>query len=106
MSDTEHPPHNIEIPHGPRHGDHTQAAQGYWKAFARRLRYPLGPEDKATAFSERVLDRDHAISAVAPDGTFLGVAGFKSPMAPSSEAGFGISWRSKDGSSRAGGALS
>jgi len=55
------------------------AAAGYWAAFSRKLRYPLGPEHKAIAFLEQVLDPSHAISAVARDGTFLGVAGFKTP---------------------------
>lgn len=56
------------------------AARGYWQAFSRKLRYPLGPEAKAVQFVERVLDPSHAISAVSADGDFLGVAGFKSPM--------------------------
>jgi ribosomal protein S18 acetylase RimI-like enzyme len=60
--------------------EHTKAAAaGYWRAFSRKLRYPLGPEAKAIAFIERVLDPDHAISAVSNTGEFLGVAGFKSP---------------------------
>ena len=56
-----------------------QAAGGYWEAFARKLRYPLGPRRKAVAFTRRVLDASHAISAVSADGDFLGVAGFKTP---------------------------
>lgn len=75
-------------PHGPRYlvepglrPDHRlQAAMDYWQAFSRKLRYPLGPRRKAVAFLERVLDPDHAISAVGSDGEFLGVAGFKSPQ--------------------------
>lgn len=55
------------------------AAAGYWEAFSRKLRYPLGPRGKAIAFIERVLSPDHAISAVSTDGAFLGVAGFKTP---------------------------
>lgn len=54
------------------------AAEGYWRAFSRKLHFPLGPETKAIAFIERVLDPDHAISAVSNSGEFLGVAGFKS----------------------------
>ncbi|KIT16565.1 GNAT family N-acetyltransferase [Jannaschia aquimarina] len=79
MSDTEHPTHDIDILQGLRPADRMLAAQGYWDAFARKLRYPLGPECKATAFIGRVLDPGHAISAIARDGTFLGVAGFKTP---------------------------
>lgn len=55
------------------------AAQGYWRAFSRKLRYPLGPAPKAVAFVERVANPACAISAVSRDGTFLGVAGFKTP---------------------------
>jgi len=55
------------------------AARGYWNAFARKLRYPLGPEEKAVRFIESVLDPTHAMSAVSEDGAFLGVAGFKTP---------------------------
>ena len=55
------------------------AARGYWRAFSRKLRYPLGPEARAVAFIERVIDPGHAISAVSNDGAFLGVAGLKTP---------------------------
>ena len=55
------------------------AASGYWEAFSRKLRYPLGPRQKAVAFIERMLDPSHALSAVSVDGGFLGVAGFKTP---------------------------
>lgn len=55
-----------------------QAIEGYWRAFSRKLRYPLGPEAKAISFLQDVLDPDHAISAVSKDGQFLGMAGFKS----------------------------
>lgn len=37
----------------------------------------MGPDDKATEFFEHVLDPAYAISATTPDGTILGVAGFK-----------------------------
>lgn len=57
----------------------TQAAVAYWRAFSRKLRYPLGPEEKAISFLQNVLDPSHAISAVSKDGEFLGMAGFKSP---------------------------
>lgn len=53
------------------------AARGYWQAFSRKLRYPLGPEGKALTFIRRVLTPSHAISAISPDGELLGVAGFK-----------------------------
>lgn len=69
--------HPIIIEPGLRASHRTEAALGYWEAFSRKLRYPLGPERKALAFIERVLDPSHAISAVSSDGVFLGIAGFK-----------------------------
>lgn len=64
---------------GFRSGHRSVVAAGYWAAFSRKLRHPLGPQSRAIAFLERVLDPGHAISAVAKDGSFLGVAGFKTP---------------------------
>lgn len=66
---------NIEPSIRPHH--HEQAAQGYWEAFAQKLRWPLGPEPKALEFLLKNLDPTHAVSAVSQNGTFLGVAGFK-----------------------------
>jgi ribosomal protein S18 acetylase RimI-like enzyme len=54
-----------------------EAAEGYWQAFARKLAWPLGPQAKALEFLRASIDPSHAISAVSPDGRFLGVAGFK-----------------------------
>ncbi|MFC5373522.1 GNAT family N-acetyltransferase [Brevundimonas faecalis] len=68
---------SVEAEFRPEHRGN--AAAGYWAAFSRKLRYPLGPERRAIAFLEQVLDPGHAISAVARDGAFLGVAGFKTP---------------------------
>ena len=65
---------------GFRPAHHAAVATGYWEAFSRKLRYPLGPKHKAVAFIAATLDPRHAISAVAPDGRFLGVAGFKTPQ--------------------------
>lgn len=76
---TNRPNAGIQIEHGLRPEHHVLAAHGYWHAFARKLRYPLGPEARAMAFVERVLDPSHAISAVSETGEFLGVAGFKTP---------------------------
>ncbi len=60
--------------------EHRQlVAAGYWEAFSRKLRWPMGPEDKALAFLQGNLDPTHAISAVSTAGNFLGVAGFKTP---------------------------
>lgn len=77
------------VENGLRPEHRLQAARGYWRAFSRKLRYPLGPEEKALSFIEGVLDPSHAISAVSKDGRFLGVAGFKSPKGGLVGGGFG-----------------
>ncbi|MHA3913753.1 GNAT family N-acetyltransferase [Halovulum sp. GXIMD14793] len=79
MSDTTASTANFTIQPGLAPEHRRAAAKGYWAAFARKLRYPLGPASRAVTFIERVLDPTHAISAVSADGTFLGVAGFKTP---------------------------
>lgn len=76
---TNQPFSSIQIERGLRPEHRAHAARGYWHAFVRKLRYPLGPEAKAVAFVKRVLDPSHAISAVSTAGEFLGVAGFKTP---------------------------
>ncbi|AUH32558.1 GNAT family N-acetyltransferase [Paracoccus tegillarcae] len=53
-------------------------AEGYWQAFAGKLRYPLGPKSKCIAFLRDVMNPACAISAVSDDGRLLGVAGLKS----------------------------
>ncbi|WP_095589101.1 GNAT family N-acetyltransferase [Actibacterium ureilyticum] len=80
-------PFTVETGLRPEHRQ--QAARGYWRAFSRKLRYPLGPADKATSFIESVLDPTHAISAVSHDGQFLGMAGFKSARGALVGGGFG-----------------
>lgn len=72
-------PMTIRIEHGLRPAHLACAVAGFWDAFARKLRYPLGPRRKALVFLERVMDPGHAISAVSERGGFLGVAGFKTP---------------------------
>lgn len=54
-----------------------QVARMYWRAFGGKLGRVLGPEPKALAFLERVLDPEHGIAARNPDGDLLGVLGFK-----------------------------
>lgn len=69
----------FRVEHGVRPEHRALAARGYWQAFARKLRYPLGPEARALAFLDRVIDPRHAISAISDEGQLLGVAGFKDP---------------------------
>lgn len=82
-------PATFRIEHGLRPQHRAQAAAGYWAAFARKLHYSLGPRRQAVALIRRVLDADYAISAVADDGRFLGVAGFKTPDGAFVGGGFG-----------------
>lgn len=49
----------------------------FWGAFGGKLSRVMAPESKALAFLKTVADPNHAISAIAADGTLLGVAGFK-----------------------------
>lgn len=51
--------------------------QGYWNAFSRKLRFPLGPERKAITYLDLAINSTHAIPAVSSNGILLGVAGFK-----------------------------
>lgn len=53
------------------------AAALYWQAFGAKLGRLLGPPDRGRAVIARALDPAFALSAVAPDGRLLGVAGFK-----------------------------
>ncbi|MEZ5778426.1 MAG: GNAT family N-acetyltransferase [Paracoccaceae bacterium] len=77
MDHTSHSDQRFTIEPGLPAEHRKSAAAGYWEAFSRKLRYPLGPAPKALAFIEAVLDPSHAISAVSRSNTLLGVAGFK-----------------------------
>jgi ribosomal protein S18 acetylase RimI-like enzyme len=55
------------------------AARLYWQAFRSKLGRVLGPETKALGFIEKVLCPDHVLAAVDPDGTVVGVVGFRTP---------------------------
>lgn len=56
-----------------------QAARLYWQAFGGKLGRVMGPEPKALAFLERVMQADHCLYALDPDGNLIGLAGFKTP---------------------------
>lgn len=55
------------------------AAQIYWEAFGGKLGRVLGPQDKALAYLARVIRSDLCLTAVGPDGSLIGLAGFKVP---------------------------
>ena len=54
-----------------------EAARLFWRAFSDKLGPVMRPETRALSFIERVMDPDHAISALAAEGALLGMAGFK-----------------------------
>lgn len=55
------------------------AARLYWQAFGSKLGRVLGPEGRALRFLVAVIRADHAVVAMSPSGTLLGLAGFRSP---------------------------
>ncbi|WP_414896510.1 hypothetical protein [Rhodovulum sp. YEN HP10] len=79
---------SFRIQHGLRPEHRDCAAQGYWHAVSRKLRYPLGPKTRLVAFIEPVPDPPHAISAVSAEGGFPGVAGHSSPEGAFVSGGF------------------
>ena len=71
-------PISFAIRRGLPEAQKAHAAALYWQAFRTKLGRVMGPDDRALRFVSRVLDPDHALCAICPDGTLLGVAGFKS----------------------------
>lgn len=56
-----------------------RATEIYWEAFGAKLGRVMGPEAKARRYLMRVIDETHVIVALDPQGTLLGLAGFKTP---------------------------
>jgi len=57
--------------------DRRAAASLYWQAFGAKLMRVMGPEAKALAFIERVLDPAHVLLARGETGEVLGLIGFR-----------------------------
>lgn len=58
--------------------DHRAAAvRLYWAAFGAKLGRILGPDPRALAYLDRVLQSDLMFSAVSREGGLLGIAGFR-----------------------------
>ena len=55
----------------------TAAGRLFWSAFAGKLGFVMGPEDRALRFLNGVVESEFAISALSSDGRLIGVAGFK-----------------------------
>lgn len=69
----------VKVGHGLPDQCRAQAARLYWQAFGEKLGRVLGPEPKAMAFMDRVIQADHCICALDRDGKLIGLAGFKTP---------------------------
>ncbi|WP_149141568.1 GNAT family N-acetyltransferase [Gemmobacter caeruleus] len=69
--------------------DHHRAAAArlYWEAFGSKLGRVMGPERKALAYLERVMQADHVLIAEVGD-ELLGLAGFKSPQGAFADGGW------------------
>ena len=57
--------------------DRAAAAELFWDAFRGKLGKVMGPDQRALGFLRATMNGDYALSAVAADGTLLGIAGFK-----------------------------
>ena len=53
------------------------AVRHFWAAFRGKLNPILKPEARALQFLQAIANPDYATSAMTPDGTLLGLAGFK-----------------------------
>lgn len=62
---------------GFHNSERQQAAALFWEAFGAKLGKIMAPAPKATAFFAQTLDPDYCICARTPQGTLLGLAGFK-----------------------------
>lgn len=69
---------SLIISNGFADSERGHVAKMYWAAFGQKLGRVMGPERRAVAFIQDVLDPTHAISARRQNGELLGVVGFKS----------------------------
>lgn len=65
------------VTEGFRPSERQEVAALYWAAFGQKLGRVMGPDAKARAFIEDVLDPTHALCARDDTGALLGVVGFK-----------------------------
>jgi len=68
---------NVTISSGFPEANRAKAATLFLEAFGPKLRAILGQDHRIHAFISDVMDPNQAICATAPDGTLLGIAGFK-----------------------------
>lgn len=82
------PPSRFSIQAGFDADQREIVADLYWQAFSGKLGKLMRPDAKALAFFRRVLNPEFALSACAPDGSLLGVAGFKTAQGALAGGGF------------------
>lgn len=68
---------NLHISPGFSDAERPLAARLYWQAFKGKLGPVMGPEARALAFFERLMDPRFALVARDDSGAMLGMAGFK-----------------------------
>ncbi|WP_050528065.1 GNAT family N-acetyltransferase [Pseudorhodobacter aquimaris] len=79
------------------------AAELYWDAFGSKLGRVMGPRRRALAYLQQSMRADHAICALSPNGSLLGLVGFKTHIGSFAGGGpkemravygrFGALWR-------------
>lgn len=67
----------LTVEPGFRYDERPLAARLYWQAFGAKLGKVLGPDARATAFLETILNPEFALSARNSNGALVGLAGFK-----------------------------
>ncbi len=70
----------VRISHGLPTPLRDAAARLYWQAFGGKLGVVMGPDHRALAFLNRVIQQDHVIIAQDESGSLLGIVGFKTPQ--------------------------
>lgn len=65
------------VEHGFAADQRHAVARLFWQGFGGKLGRVMGPEARAVAFVESLLDPAFGLSAVGEDGELLGIAGFK-----------------------------
>ncbi|MBT9244694.1 GNAT family N-acetyltransferase [Gemmobacter fulvus] len=78
---------NVTLHLGLPNSHRKTAALLYWEAFGGKLGRVMGPEAKALAYLERVIQADHVIIALEGEA-MIGMAGFKTPNGAFADGGW------------------
>lgn len=68
---------DVKISPGFSDAERPALAALYWQAFGDKLGRVMGPDPRALAFLQEVMDPTHALIARDPQGQLLGIVGFK-----------------------------